>query len=393
MDNLTAKPLSPFAQNSSTSSYSLYGYALTIVFVPICCIGVASSITIILISSHVSTQHRPSNAMLINLAVVTLFVCGIVLPLLIYMSFLDRVSNPDCILCQSVAFLSYASWCVSAYAHAVLSVDRAFSVGHLGRSKTYQQNIWLNITLIWLTWWISFSLFVFPLFRIGGQYGYSFLMRRCSLVQVTSLAYQMSFLVFAVIVPFAVVCGCYGYVVWRIKRSQQKISGQRMVRLSTTTSTEPFGKDMVRYARQKAQKMRSELRITKATATTSAVFFVCFLPGSSFGFGAPLLQSLPRGIFPGALLAMAFAGCGLCPLVYVSANPDTRRDVARLVGKIFYGRHVSSVATVSEADKHLNVNLPIQSYSYDLSQASSRMSGNCFQELAVPRSQVRAQTI
>ncbi|GAV08895.1 hypothetical protein RvY_18521 [Ramazzottius varieornatus] len=167
-------------------------------------------------------QKTTANLMFVNMSIATLFLCGIHNSMAIYTILtpfendIFRYPQNDG-LCQFESFFYWVCLCACSNSHVVTALDRVHSVYRLGHRKN---SSWF---LVGVSWVLPVVISAFPLFHLGGVYGFADAARRCAFVKMDSKAYRVAYKFISGIIPLLLMVPCYMAVFHKVYLSQRRV--------------------------------------------------------------------------------------------------------------------------------------------------------------------------
>ncbi|XP_055345050.1 melanopsin-B-like [Paramacrobiotus metropolitanus] len=304
-----------------------------ILTIPTSIIGTMGSLLTLYLLSRLSRQNFATNALIINLCVATFLLCGT-------SSFYDAFTmitgqeGPSRICCVVFAFLHFLWLSVSAHSHAAIAIHRLIAVLSSDCTMCLLHTKSVATSLVIYTWLVPFLVLVFPLVPVSGEYGFSQVASRCSIMSVKSPEYTYVLKLMNSFVPLAVMTVCYLIICAVVIRSKTKFNlddqairgqGARGIRL---------------------MRLKAEFRVTRIAFITCAWFIICYIPSAIHGLIATKVSEM-QSAFAQFLILMTWIGCATTPIVYTLLSTEMRQvahsEWKNLRDKINHHAHRNSI--------------------------------------------------
>lgn len=274
-------------------------FALGLFLIPIAVLGTGGSIICLDILWKKEGKLRSSaDSLFANMCATSLLMSGIVAPIHSYSAIVGPFNIlrtlPYDPLCQCTAFLFVLLTSASPFTHLAVAINRFFFVvhGHYYFSKSKV----CEIALIALPWCLALLCSVWPLFRIGGVYGFNLENNRCSsLTKETSIGYLLFLRSIAPCISAPLMIFCYWAVFAKVARIKAKVKTHRVRSVMPTAN--------------KIQP-RSEMRVTKISSLSCGFFLAMFLPTALYSVTTHQPIALRTGIST-YLLMISWIGMGV----------------------------------------------------------------------------------
>ncbi|OQV11508.1 hypothetical protein BV898_14164 [Hypsibius exemplaris] len=300
-------------------------FVVGVLTIPVSIVGALGSIITLNLIIRQNSQHRSSaSSLMVSLCVDTVLLCGIT-------SFFDAFTmltggtgaagdyGPICIM---FAFLHFWWLSVSAHSHAAVAIHRLIAVLKIDQKHVSHRlsSKLLASILIAYTWLVPLLVLVFPIFDLGGTYGFNGTASRCSIVSVSVPYYGTVLMLMNSFVPLGIMVICYSAIFVKILRTRRKFN------LDESAIRSQGAARGVRLLRFKA-----EIRVTYIAFLTCIWFCVFYMPSSVHSLAVsnsndPMaLQSALAQAF----VLMTWIGCATTPILYTLLSTDMRTAIKK----------------------------------------------------------------
>jgi hypothetical protein len=302
MSNISNKTSLQEAQRNTLADNFV---VLGILTIPIVLLGFIGALLFLYKLKKDSKQRRSVKALFVNLCVSTMVFCIFSGPFqaLTYITqnnnFLASPTNDA--ICQINAFMNVATIYIVVLCHAAIAANRYFVIVFHDR-PTIQNSKSLLIILLTSPWLITVLITIFPFFQLGGTYGYSELVHKCSFLKRDKFFLFACRIISAGFALTVIFCSYFAICLKVTRRTRQRFSVlYRQSNVVLDTSTLP------QSSLATLRRMRKEVRVARSTFITCLAFVVCFLPATIHAFTVKNPTDL-QGTFGMTLILLQWIG-------------------------------------------------------------------------------------
>ncbi|XP_055344196.1 red-sensitive opsin-like [Paramacrobiotus metropolitanus] len=308
------------ASIKSINSLAGFGYAM----IPVAITGTLGSVfsTVYILHKLLFTRKklllnlRSYDLMFCNMSLASLFFSAFYLPVAAF----STIVGPQSIIasreyhsfCVFTAFSYFSLTTTCAFTHSAIAANRLFVVVF-----PHQRNLQSPVCaamLILISWIIPAVTFIFPFFKVFGEYGFA-PSSRCGFVNV-NYTYQAIYKAISGFVPLAIMVICYGLVAYFEISSRKRLAPGNNKRKSVGS-----GRDV---------RLRREARATRTALLTCAAFALGYLPNAIVGVAASIKMIQSSN---GQLASLwMWIGCSINPGIYIFLNSELRRKILSVFG-------------------------------------------------------------
>ena len=297
---------------SNTTASSHLTSPLTIVIgaitVPIVLIGLIGSLAFFYVLKHDTTKQRLSvKATFANLALAVFVFCTVSGPYqaLTFIkqdrNFLAKPAND--MWCQINAFSNVSMVYVVVLCHAAIALNRFCVILFYQRPHILKSRAMLAALLL-SPWLVTFAIYVFPFFHLGGTFGYvRFPVYKCSFVD-RKPSFLMASRALTTGLALVVICGAY-FAIW-LKVTVNEPRRAAVIARRSNAVRDRMIRVPVSSVPRALRQMKKEVKVAKSTFVTCLFFVVCFLPSTIQAF----VMNNPNGL-------QSFAGQALITLQWI----------------------------------------------------------------------------
>lgn len=312
--------------------------ALGIFLIPVSVIGTCGGFFCIIILARKDAKSRTqADGLFISLSVDSLAISALVIPLQAYTSIVGPVnilaSQAFAPLCRCNAFMFIFFITASEFCHLAVALNR-FSVVVLSHYPFFRRGGAMKV-LLFTPWFLAFWFAIWPLFHIGGEYGFNARLSRCSTLSTTSVSFSL-FLRMPPLVCLPMMVLCYIAVYSKVMASRRKLGHHRasvtvQASASATPAVKTDGATLSTAIKSKRGRKKLEMHVTKVSLVTCVFYVLMYLPMSAHSMTTKTAANL-RSPTVSYLLMLSWIGkCrgnsrACCGTPWLSVSPLDRKS-------------------------------------------------------------------
>lgn len=256
-------------------------FTLGVVLLPIGVLGITGSLLCCFILGKKPKKSRSvADYLFLNLSATSLFMSLFVTPFQAYTALAGRLNflntktySPAC---ECIAFFYMFVSNASPFCHVAIAISRFFIVV-LSR-YLFLRTTGVNILMVFSPWILALFCTIWPLFRIGGVYGYNAQSNRCTTIaSLTAYEYQLFLRSVAPLISVPSMIICYVAVFGKVIATKNRISVRRPDASILQTQGSVKGK---------IRRKQSEMQLTKVAFSTCLFFIVMYMPTTIYSLSA-----------------------------------------------------------------------------------------------------------
>ena len=323
-----------YTSQPDSEQFRINGFVLASFLTIILLVGTILNVLVaaIICRKHLYTQ--PTFLLLLNLSVTDLLLCVLVMPFHIITGFSGEFvfGNSDLIRCRvcKIAMVLTVLIAQSLYSVSLLSFDRFLFIT---KPLRYHQFVRIKtiVPAIFLTWLISISIGLPPLFEVG-QINYSQALFHCTLDIHEETVYTL-ILVFAALPPLTVIIV---FTIWVACIAQNQLRKVYKTQLSFTSAAEKLDSTMrTVYKRTKKRRSQLQFHLVRVFGAIIVINIVTWLPmlGWICAAAATSKQDIP--LFFKSMAYISFlTQPALHPILEASLISEIKEPLKRVFGGV-----------------------------------------------------------
>ena len=290
------------------------------------CLALAGTIGNLLIIGAVSLSPRlrvRGNAFIVNLALVDLVITCYIMPIGLTTSQFQE--NPfGRTICDINAFLILITCGVSTQSLMLIALERYF---HICKTKYYSKVFQPHLVAVYiLITWIYTAIWAAQGWTGWTKYIYGVDIYVCLFDGTVSLSYDLSLVIFGMLLPMCVLLFCYTAIFRKVHFSNVRLAEHRRRHGLDLTSQDAL------VATE--QNMKKEFRFVLTLFAIVLAFVVLWLPAAIVLPMSGVWTNMPKRFYS---VAVWLAFCNSCvnSVIYGILNKNFRRGYANLVQRMF----------------------------------------------------------
>ena len=285
-----------------------YLYIRGIGSIVLCILALVTNITALVLLVRLTNLRNTQILLVFNMCLINIVNAAFVQPVFGYMQ-LTGPLTPDA-WCQLHGFYTNTVGGCLLVSLFLITLHRYFIVLFPNSTKINMGSGKKTVCIIAVCYTLVHFINLFPLFRVGGSYGYDETLCSCGLLREGSRTYYVIVLIMGVIIPLLLKFIAYTHIFITVYKQRKKITAMS---------------DKLAKKRQK-----SEIRLTVVSCILVLIFIASYMPY----FIASSSAALERNDYFHAIASMLLLlHCIVNPIVYLYGDGKIRSNIGKLVSR------------------------------------------------------------
>ncbi|CAH1787243.1 unnamed protein product [Owenia fusiformis] len=284
--------------------------------IPIAVIGSIGNIITIIAIATTPKLRNIHTIFIMNLCASDVLLCTVSIPLFNISHFATGWIQTNLMVCRISLYLFYCNGGATIMALLLIAVDRNITTVYPQSHTSVFTKKHIKIMLV-AAWSFCPLLLLLPLTNTWGRFDYDPSIGLCVMIREPGFSFNKFFFAFIFLSTMTCIIGCYLQIFVIVRRSKQRLYGQRGMHQPTVTST------AVKHYKQQ------EMKLTKMMVIIFCIFVICYAPQTiSHLAGGSAIKIPALRMIGGAMLWLS--SC-LNPFVYAIMNTELRRSYCRIL--------------------------------------------------------------